>query len=255
MPPGRIGRVLLALAAALWLVACGGGGDDTSGGAAEPLQDARATLPGSAPQAGLSTAHTRVASGTPVNAPPANVPTPAESAGVPQALPPPVLAADPVGEVAAAPEAALPPAPAFTPPHRAPAPALEAPQESPLLMEVSPADLPPVDLPPAEPPLPDDMLPALDPPPAVPGSGAATVSWTPPGQRVDGSPLPALGGYLILYGTDPESLTQVVELRAPGIHRYMVEGLAAGLWYFGVIALDRDGRASELSALAAKRVD
>lgn len=86
------------------------------------------------------------------------------------------------------------------------------------------------------------------------GSGTATVSWTPPSERTDGSTLTDLAGYRMRYGTNPSSLSSYVEIYGTGVTRFVVDGLTSGTWYFGLTAFDRSGRESALSNLASKRI-
>jgi outer membrane biosynthesis protein TonB len=85
-------------------------------------------------------------------------------------------------------------------------------------------------------------------------SGSATVSWTPPVQRTDGSALTDLAGYRIRYGNSPTTLSQTIDVPGASLTRYVVEGLTAGTWHFGVVAYDTGGRESDLSNLASKQI-
>ena len=68
--------------------------------------------------------------------------------------------------------------------------------------------------------------------------GSATLSWVPPTQNADGSVLTNLAGYRIFYGTDPDALSQEVELTNPGLTRYVVENLSPATWYFAMQAFN-----------------
>jgi hypothetical protein len=85
--------------------------------------------------------------------------------------------------------------------------------------------------------------------------GTATVHWTAPTQRVDGSTLTDLEGFRIKYGQAPDRLNTTVTVSNPGTSSYVVEGLAAGTWYFGVTAFDSQGLESGLSAIASKTIN
>lgn len=85
-------------------------------------------------------------------------------------------------------------------------------------------------------------------------SGTALVSWLPPTQRTDGSPLGNLAGYHLYYGTKADALTKTVALNNSGLSSYMVEGLSTGTWYFAVVACDSNGLNSALSAIASKQI-
>jgi hypothetical protein len=84
--------------------------------------------------------------------------------------------------------------------------------------------------------------------------GTATVSWSAPTQRVDGSPIGELAGYRVLYGKSSRNYEHVVELNTTGINRYVLEGLGAGTWYFAVQAITSDGLASAPSKEVNKTI-
>lgn len=85
-------------------------------------------------------------------------------------------------------------------------------------------------------------------------SGTATLSWTPPTQNEDGSPLTDLAGYEILYGRSSGSLNEQVTLSNPGLTNYMITGLGSGTWYFAVRAYSASGKKSDLSAVVSKTI-
>lgn len=77
-----------------------------------------------------------------------------------------------------------------------------------------------------------------------PGSTSAVLSWTPPTQNTDGSTLSNLGGYRVLYGPSPTSLSQTISINNPGANTFTVEQLTAGTWHFSVIARASNGAES-----------
>jgi Putative Ig domain len=85
-------------------------------------------------------------------------------------------------------------------------------------------------------------------------TGSATLSWQPPTQNADGSPLTNLAGYVIRYGTKVDALTLEVRIGNPGITTAMVEGLAPATWYFTVSAYTSAGVESAPSATGSKTV-
>jgi hypothetical protein len=89
---------------------------------------------------------------------------------------------------------------------------------------------------------------------AEPGNGSATVSWTPPTQRTDGSALTNLAGYKVYYGKSASSLTHVVDIKNAGQTSHFVENLDSGTWYFAVSAYDTQGLESAKSATASKTI-
>jgi hypothetical protein len=76
---------------------------------------------------------------------------------------------------------------------------------------------------------------------------SVTLDWTPPVQNTDSSTLTDLAGYHIYYGKGPYSLTQKIDIRQMGLTRYVLDGLAAGTWYFAVTAYNAHGSESQLS--------
>lgn len=85
-------------------------------------------------------------------------------------------------------------------------------------------------------------------------NGTATISWVPPTQNTDGSPLTDLGGYRIYYGTNQTNLAQMVELDNPGLTSYMVQNLSPATWYFTMRAFRSNGTESEPSNIVSKTI-
>lgn len=88
----------------------------------------------------------------------------------------------------------------------------------------------------------------------LPG-GTATLSWTPPVERVDGSPIGDLAGYRVLYGRGSGQYDQSAEIDNPSITRYVIENLGPGNWFFAVTVRTEDGLESAPSAEVKKRID
>ncbi len=84
--------------------------------------------------------------------------------------------------------------------------------------------------------------------------GNAMLSWMPPTQRVDGSPLGNLAGFHIYYGDAPFTYTERISLTNAGLTSYLVENLPAGTWYFSITAVDAAGVESLLSNSASKTI-
>jgi hypothetical protein len=82
--------------------------------------------------------------------------------------------------------------------------------------------------------------------------GAATLTWLPPTENTDGSPIDDLAGYRIRYGRHPAELTELQSIANPGISSAVVENLSSGTWYFAVTAYNTAGIESEYSNLAEK---
>lgn len=85
--------------------------------------------------------------------------------------------------------------------------------------------------------------------------GSALLSWTPPTQNTDGTPLTDLSGFRAHWGASPSALTQTQSV--PGgaaATSYTVNNLNAGTWYFGVKAYASTGVESALSNVVSKVV-
>ncbi|MDX1406435.1 MAG: putative Ig domain-containing protein [Woeseiaceae bacterium] len=85
--------------------------------------------------------------------------------------------------------------------------------------------------------------------------GSATLSWQPPTQYEDGTPLGNnLAGFKIYWGTTPGSYSNSVTLNNPGLTTYVVENLAPGTYEFVATAYDVSGVESRFSNAATKTV-
>lgn len=85
-------------------------------------------------------------------------------------------------------------------------------------------------------------------------TGSATLSWQPPTENADGSPLTNLAGFVIRYGTKSDALAMEVRIGNPGITTSMIEGLTPATWYFTVSAYTTAGVESAPSAVGSKTV-
>ncbi len=85
-------------------------------------------------------------------------------------------------------------------------------------------------------------------------TGSATLSWSAPTLRTDGTPLTNLAGYRIHYGTTQGQYAYRVTINNPGLNTYVVENLAAGTWYFTTTAFDSTGAESDYSNVASKTI-
>jgi hypothetical protein len=86
------------------------------------------------------------------------------------------------------------------------------------------------------------------------GTGSATLNWSPPTTRIDGTALTTLAGYKIYYGTNSSSLTTSVTLTNPGLTSYVVTGLAAGTYFFAMTAVETDGTESAQTSPVSKTI-
>ncbi len=85
-------------------------------------------------------------------------------------------------------------------------------------------------------------------------TGSATISWTPPTQNTNNSPLTDLKGYKIYYGTNSGNLNQVVDVPTAGVSSVVVENLAPGTWYFAVKSYNTSNVESALSNVTSKTI-
>jgi len=83
-------------------------------------------------------------------------------------------------------------------------------------------------------------------------TGSVTLSWTPPTQNTDGSPLTNLAGYKIYWGTNQNNLANFATVNNPGLATYVVTSLTPATWYFQTTALNSQGAESSPSNVASK---
>ena len=88
----------------------------------------------------------------------------------------------------------------------------------------------------------------------APVTDSATLSWQPPTENADGSPLVNLAGYVIRYGTQSDALKQEVRIGSPAITSATIESLTQATWYFTVSAVTTAGVESAPSTVASKTV-
>ena len=80
------------------------------------------------------------------------------------------------------------------------------------------------------------------------GTGSVILSWQPPTQNADGSPLRDLAGYNIYVGTGTGNYdVQEIRLDNPGLTTYVVENLRPGTYYFAATAVNSSGMESAFS--------
>ncbi len=84
--------------------------------------------------------------------------------------------------------------------------------------------------------------------------GSATLSWTPPTENTDGTPLTDLVAYRIRWGTSSGDYTQSVRIDNPGLSSYVIDNLAPGTWYFVSTAINSDDVESGYSNEASKTI-
>ena len=87
------------------------------------------------------------------------------------------------------------------------------------------------------------------------GDGTALVSWMPPTENTDGSPLTDLAGFKVRYGNSPGSYSDTLTMNNPGLSSYLVEDLGAADWYFVLTAFNSSGIESAYSTEAYIAID
>ena len=85
-------------------------------------------------------------------------------------------------------------------------------------------------------------------------TGSTTLSWTPPTQNTDGSPLNDLAGYKVYWGTSQDSYSNSVTIPNPGLATYVVNQLTPARWYFAVTAYSTTGSESGYSNAVSKSI-
>ena len=85
-------------------------------------------------------------------------------------------------------------------------------------------------------------------------TGQVLLSWNPPTQNTDGTPLTNLAGYRIYWGLTPGSYSNSVTVNNPGLASYVVDTLTPSQWYFAVTALSATGAESPYSNIASKLI-
>ena len=102
----------------------------------------------------------------------------------------------------------------------------------------------------------ESQTPAVEAP--VAKAQSVSLSWLAPGERINGEQLSYtddIGGYIVLYGQDPENLDQQVEVECSALNcGYEVENLSAGTWYFAVQTVDSSGLVSAPSEPVSRSI-
>jgi hypothetical protein len=86
------------------------------------------------------------------------------------------------------------------------------------------------------------------------GQASLTLTWQPPTENTDGTPLVNLSGYKIHYGNASGNYTTTISVASPGITRYVVEGLGSGTYFFAVTAYTAGGTESDYSDEASTTI-
>lgn len=89
--------------------------------------------------------------------------------------------------------------------------------------------------------------------PANPGN--VTLSWQPPAENADGSPLIDLKGYKLHYGPSSRAYANTIQVPNPGLTTYVVENLPSGKYYFAISTYNSAGVESSPSVEVSTQVD
>jgi hypothetical protein len=84
--------------------------------------------------------------------------------------------------------------------------------------------------------------------------GTALLSWTPPTENTDDSPLTDLAGYKIYYGTSPATYSNTEIINNPGLTSFLIEDLASAEWYFVITSFNSSGIESSYSTEVSKTI-
>jgi hypothetical protein len=85
-------------------------------------------------------------------------------------------------------------------------------------------------------------------------TGSISLSWTPPMQSADGTPLIDLASYRIHWGTQSGIYPNLLQVDSPGVSSFVIDGLAAGNYFFAVSAVDTSDNESQVSNEASGTV-
>ena len=85
--------------------------------------------------------------------------------------------------------------------------------------------------------------------------GAVTLSWNPPTQNTDGTPLTDLAAYRIYFGTKSRQYSNEITIDNPGITTYVVDNLSPDTYYFAATAVNSSGMESSYSGEAIRTVN
>jgi hypothetical protein len=88
----------------------------------------------------------------------------------------------------------------------------------------------------------------------TPTIGSASLSWSPPTENTDGTPVTDLAGYHIYYGTSASQMTSTITVASATETSYVVGGLAPGTYYFAVVAYNAAGVDSPQSNVGSKTI-
>jgi hypothetical protein len=87
-------------------------------------------------------------------------------------------------------------------------------------------------------------------------TGSVALTWQPPTENADGSPLRDLSGYKIYVGTSSSAYEyREIQFDNPGLSAYVVENLEPGTYYFAATAFNSSGAESAFSRKVVRTVN
>ena len=81
------------------------------------------------------------------------------------------------------------------------------------------------------------------------------LSWRPPTENTDGTPLLDLSGYKIYIRTSEGSYTELIDLSSPELTMYVADNLAPGTYFFVITAYDSARVESDFSNVVSKTIN
>ena len=81
------------------------------------------------------------------------------------------------------------------------------------------------------------------------------MSWTPPTENQDNTPLTDLAGYRIYYGVSSGNYSDSIVINNPRLTSYLIENLASATWYFSMTAVNSSDIESVNSAEVSKSIN
>jgi hypothetical protein len=84
--------------------------------------------------------------------------------------------------------------------------------------------------------------------------GTAKLSWTPPTQNADGSPLLNLAGYEVRWGRTPDATEFSSAISDPRATTFDINGLGTGTWYFKMASKNTAGEMSVFTPPVSKTI-
>lgn len=87
------------------------------------------------------------------------------------------------------------------------------------------------------------------------GTNSITLTWTPPTENEDGTPLTDLAAYRIYYGNSEGDYPNEISVDNPGVTSYVVDNLTPNTYFFVSTSINSDGTESDFSNIASTIVN